>query len=189
MIILKFKKLLSLFLCFLGILAILICVWCERWGGLPYFKPEFSDTGYTNERQVLKKILQDDIELAQSLGEKNVVIQIARSDLNSDGAEEVFVQLLGRGLNGSVGSPVYIFQVNQNGNWHPIWHVVTRGELWIKKSKHGGFFDFIRIGPDSHFSLDQNFVSEYHWSKGRYEYSGSRSLTNEEKGIFYEKNL
>lgn len=156
------------------------------WNNPSYQKIVFSETLHPKERATIQKMIEDDTLPSKAVGDDNVKIKIGKYDLNEDGIEDIFVQILGRNFGGSMGWATSIYLVDGKGRWKEVFGNTTFGLFGVMKQKHNGYHDFVRIGPKQNHPLCEDYLLVYRWRNGGYNDVSVQDLTKKDKGILYE---
>ncbi len=156
----------------------------------PYQKIEFSDTLYSQEREIARAKFREELQDSKRvMGFDDVTIKIAKYDLNHDGIQDVFVMLQGRAFCGSQGCWTGIYIVDKNEKWHEAYLFNTHGLFGVSHRKHAGYFDLVQIGSAKDHPTSECFLLKYEWENGRYEGVGYQELTKKDEEAIGNENL
>ena len=114
---------------------------------------QFTNTGYEKERQVVYRLLAEDIKAAESLPHSDkerlgvhaqVEIKIAMEDLNNDGKQDMLVYVAQYPyFCGKEGCTFLILIENREGNWHKILEAISHEDIHISQHSTNGYNDII----------------------------------------------
>jgi hypothetical protein len=110
---------------------------------------KFSETGYTDVRQRLTKLLKQEIEDAESLPDSGkVTLKIALVDLNNDGLRDVLAYVEQEPFFcGVEGCRLMVFVVRRNGEWDTaLQGAISHEEIYVSRVKSVGFSNLILSG-------------------------------------------
>lgn len=129
---------------------------------------QFTNTGYEKERQVVYRLLAEDIKAAESLPNSDkerlgvhaqVEINIAMEDLNNDGRPDMLVYVDQYPyFCGTEGCRFLVFIANRDGNWHKIFEAISHKDIRILQHRTNGYNDIILSDG-----------TEYVWNGRKYE--------------------
>lgn len=117
---------------------------------------QFASTGYEKERQVVYKLLEEEIKSAESLPHSDkerlgvhaqVEIKIAMEDLNNDGRQDMLVYVAQYPyFCGTEGCRFLVLITKQNGNWHKVFEGISHENIRISHHRTKGYNDIILSG-------------------------------------------